>query len=59
MNDPLFFIFAGFDPTNKCSHAAKDSANYDSIFLPSFMSLGNWYKHHSRIDFYFSNAYLW
>jgi hypothetical protein len=41
MNDPRFCIFAGFDPKNKCSHAAKESANYGSIFLPSFMSLGN------------------
>jgi hypothetical protein len=25
----------------KCSHAAKDSANYGSILLPSFTSLSN------------------
>jgi hypothetical protein len=41
MNVPRFYIFAGFDPTNKCSQGAKDSANYGSMFLPSFMSLGN------------------
>jgi hypothetical protein len=58
MNVTIFCMFDSFDPTNICSHAAKDSTNYGSIFLPSFMSLGNWYKHHSKIDFHFSDTYF-